>query len=267
MQRRLKWIFLGLGLCLVCWILLPALMGGRQLSFRIKAQHEWIQKAVQELDRAMPATSLQDTNADFAWWNIPRQNSNAIISRREPRCLVFSNGWAAYCLHTIHDDPAVGDTSVLRTSDGDYYLSGCHFCLGLPIMYQVPQPANVQEFLAQYGQAQGWTLFATQAEGTWCVVSCPEGGSKRTRNKRLWVWISSGNGTNRTTLFEQRHTIAGSYISWSARWPSNECCVVDIYDYGRDRSAREYPESLRSNHLASFTYRLDQPTRKFVEQK
>ena len=106
-------------------------------------------------------------------------------------------------------------------SDGNFYLSEAHFCVGIGELLSSegdrdpnsPRPADAQDFLAHYGNFQGWALLASKEELPWCVVSCPDCEATRTQKKLLWVWIASGTGTNQTTLFEKRYKIAGSYIS------------------------------------------------------
>jgi hypothetical protein len=260
LRRYLKWIFLGLGVLFVLLLLMPALRG-RHAGFRVKAQHEWIQKTMQELALEAPPSIGQNGQNDVVWWN-------------SPGYLLFSNGWAAYRLHTIHDGEDVGDTSVLRTSDGNFYLSEAHFCVGIGELLSSeldrdpnsPRPTDVHDFLAHYGNFQGWALLGSKAELPWCVVSCPDREDTHTQKKPLWVWISSGAGTNQTTLFENRYTVAGSYVSWSITWLSSESCVVDIYDYGRNNSPDLYREACRSNHITSLTLRRDGQTGKFTDK-
>ncbi len=68
--------------------------------------------------------------------------------------LVFSNGWASFTSHSSHDSEKIGDVSLLRTSDGDYYISDFHFCLGV-CEFSI-RPKDFSEFLALYGDKHHW---------------------------------------------------------------------------------------------------------------
>jgi len=260
-SRYLKWIISLLGFVFVLMLAMPALLAGRHFSFRLQAQQDWIQKSVQELAMAVPPPVAPIRKPDDTWWNTPGY-------------LLFSNGWAAYTLHTIHNGEAVGDTSVLRTSDGDFYLSETHFCVGIGELLSSesdrdpnsPRPADAQDFFEHYGNFQGWAMLASKDQQPRCVVSCPDRENTRSEKKPLWVWIAGGKGTNQTTLFEKRYSIAGSYVSWSITWFSNECCVVDVYDYGRNNSPRVDREACRSNHITSLSFRRNLQTGKFTER-
>jgi hypothetical protein len=190
-----------------------------------------------------------------------------------PGFLIFSNGWAAYKIHTIHDGEDIGDTTVLRTSEGALYLSHTHFCTGITEMMRPrphsedspASPSDAKDFFEGYGKWQGWNLFSGDNR-LWCVINSQNSENMHGGKKPLRVWISSGDGTNRTTLFDRRYVVAGFYVSCATHWLSNECLALDIYDYGPHNSPRMYPDSLRSNHIASLSFRPDQETGKFTEK-
>jgi len=186
---------------------------------------------------------------------------------------MFSNGWAAYKIHTSHQGEEIGDTTVLRTSEGALYVSHAHFCTGITEWMQPrpnpddphPPPSGAKEFFQHYGQWQGWDLFAPDNR-LWCVINSPGQENNRGRKKPLWVWISSGKGTNRTTLLDRRYVVTGSYISWATHWLSNDCIAVDVFDYGAHRSPAAYPDSLRSNHIMTLSFRRNAQTAEFTEK-
>jgi hypothetical protein len=249
-------------LCVLLLLLLalPAVLG-RRYSFSVTAQREWICEAVQQLAQASPPPAEPEHNEGDAWWKLPGY-------------LLFSNGWATYKINTFHDGNKVGDAAVLRTSDGVFYLTHTHFCTGILELMQPfpgaeesnPRPADATDFFQNYGRLQGWNLFSTDNR-LWCVINCSGEGDMRARKKSFWVWISSGEGSNRTTLLDRRYTVNGAYVSWTSHWLSNDCLAIHLYDYGPYNSPRLYPDSLQSNHIMSLNFGRDKPTGQFVEQK
>ena len=85
--------------------------------------------------------------------------------------------------------------------------------------------------------------------------------------KKLWVSISSGDGTNSAVLFQQRYDLVGSDIEWKTHWVSDEVSVV-FYDWGDGVSNYSNMKHLKaSNHVASLSFRRDPTTGKFIEKK
>jgi len=232
--------------------------------FSAVAQRQWILQAVQELSQMLPPSPALERNTDksgsYTWWS-------------RPDYLIFSNGWAAYKIHTVHDGEKVGDIAVLRASDGALYYSNEHYCVGITewmephpsLEAQSPAPSDLRDFLAHYGERQDWKSFAPDNR-KWCVVnfSHPNGHQGR---KPISVWISRGEGTNRATLLDRRYKVSGSYVSWSTSWPSNDCVVLDIYDHGPGiRPIISYPGTLLSNHLMSLSFHLNNRTGLYEEE-
>jgi hypothetical protein len=190
-----------------------------------------------------------------------------------PDYLIFSNGWAAYRIHTIHDGKDVGDTTVLRTSDGNYYLSHLHFCVGiiedmeasLSLNKSSPPPADAKDFIEHFGKRQEWNLMAKDNR-LWCVINFPREPHYEQGKKTFWVWIVSNEGTNQVTIFDRRYVVTGSYVSWNTHWFTNDSLAIDVYDHGQDVSPRMYPESGQSNLITSLTLFRDRGTGKFTEK-
>ena len=71
-----------------------------------------------------------------------------------------------------------------------------------------------------------------------------------------------------TILFDRQFEVVGSYVDWDARWTSAEECIVDIFDYGRGVSRDDpHRSSAASNHLTTFTLRLNKRTGLYDEVK
>jgi hypothetical protein len=70
--------------------------------------------------------------------------------------LVFSNGWAAFKMHSIHSPGPVGDVAVLLTSDGDICCTFVHLCKGIPTWRGFSRPSSPLEYLESYGANEKW---------------------------------------------------------------------------------------------------------------
>lgn len=259
-MRSIKPITFVFGICAaICLFIIVAPVMFND-SFNVNRQRQWIQNAVAEMaNLPMPTLNTNLIGHEVAW----------IL----PQALVFSNGWAAYKTHTIHEGNDVGDVAVLRTSDGLFYVSHTHFCAGITgLMEPSPydeepcaQPADAGNFLAGVGRFQGWNL-ASQDNRLWCVINLAREPRYSPGKKPFWVWITKGKGTNQVTLVDRRYVVTGNYVSWSTHWLTNDGLVIDVYDYGKDRTPRIYPESVKSNHITSLTFQWDKQTDKFVEK-
>ena len=244
---------------LILALVLLALAAPYRGSFNVAAQRRWIQQTVQELaQKASPPFGLKQCAGDSSentWWRLPGY-------------LIFSNGWAAYKINTIHNSSKVGDVAVLKTSDGAYYYCHSHFCTGISEWmdtgpYSIgPAPADAKDFLTHCGKFQGWNLLSADNR-LWCVINMRSSGN---RDKSLRVWISSGDNTNRTTLFDRRYNVAGEggLVSYHTRWLTNNNLAVDIFDCG------DFYESMnshqqQSNHLKSLTFHKDSRTGRFTD--
>jgi hypothetical protein len=170
-------------------------------------------------------------------------------------------------MHSLHDNDGMDDIALLRTSDGPLYLSRCHLCCGITSELltpegELPQPADARDFVEHRGCRQEWSLYSPEGRLR-CVVRSPH-ATRRKASKGLWVWIGSANGTNETTLFEQRYEVSGSYLSWSTRWVSSDEVTVDVYGNG-PRDNPYWREDTPHRDLATFRFYRDTQSGRFVE--
>jgi len=108
------------------------------------AQAQWLENERQTLvSRGAPAADLVHTFRPGDWAG--------------QGYLIFSNGWASFAFHTFHDSTKIGDVALLRTSEGVFYVSHFHFCVGETEFTSQPQPRDVSQLLEIYGAKQGWT--------------------------------------------------------------------------------------------------------------
>ena len=128
---------------LAVMLVLPAYRAHHRYHGDQKAQAIWLWSSVQELqNRGSPP-------ADFAKGLDP----DVWVSHG---FLVFSNGWASFTFHTIHDSEDIGDIALLRTSDGIFYVSYFHFCVGEAEFSSQRHPKDIAEFLELFGARHGW---------------------------------------------------------------------------------------------------------------
>ena len=195
------------------------------------------------------------TRADQIWHSLPGY-------------LVFSNGWAAYQLHTMHGCDGGGDVALLRTSDGSLYMSHMHFCAGIAEEIQSSpdtntlRPADISDFLIHHAVAQRWRLVAHTNE-LWCVVNAAEEDFRH--DKRLWIWISTADGTNRITLCDQQQKLRSNFASWTPRWISSDTLQIDLFDLGPLPPRSIAPAPAESNFVSSLIYKRDPESGKFKQ--
>jgi hypothetical protein len=123
-----------------------------QETHKAKRQRGWIEQSFQQL-QAQPPPSLillRPTNR-FYWIT--------------GEYLIFSNGWAAYKMHSVHANDGMDDLGLMRSSSGNFYFSHFHFCGGFNSDFRDLQnlaekgcPRDVQDFLKNY--ATSWVPFS-----------------------------------------------------------------------------------------------------------
>ena len=229
-------------------------------SVRVEKERGWIRQAVQRLEQAGPPPKDLGQSPPYAPWVVPGY-------------FVFSNGWAAYDLHSFHASDGMGDIALLRLSDGRLYTSKMHFCGGITDMMQpsgseqLPRPADAKDFFENCGRFQQWNLLSPDGRLS-CAVICPDADRAKKTKKALWVSISAPHGNSETNLFERRYTFSGNYVEWTTRWNSNEDLVIDVFDYVLNPMTHLGPEAeLPTNHLATLSFHRDRRTGRFTDEK
>ncbi|HWI59239.1 MAG TPA: hypothetical protein VNZ22_18575 [Bacillota bacterium] len=232
----------------------------QQEASRIQKGHQWIREAVQQLGKAGPPPPALRSG--------PGSLDGAV-----PGYLVFSNGWAAFRMHSVHDPDGMDDMAVLRFSDGSFHFSKLHFCGAIFAMQHPPdgtgpQPADASDFLQRAAKLQDWNLLSPDGH-VWCVVLSDRTGRWGKFRKALWVWIGSFDGPKETTLFEHRYGVSGSYVSWNIQWASTTALQIHVFNYGNSSPFREYdsPTHVVTNHLLTLHFQQDPQTGKFTQRE
>jgi cytochrome c1 len=136
--------YVGIFLILLVVILAGvSFLSGRHGRVSERAQAQWLASACQTLtSQKPPAAELSHNFLEGSWAG--------------DGYLIFSNGCAACAFHTFHESEKIGDIALLRTSDGVFFTSHFHFCVGELEFLNEPQPRDFPEFLKIYGGKHGW---------------------------------------------------------------------------------------------------------------
>lgn len=118
----------------------------------VLTQEKWIRHAMQQLRQTPPPPAGLASSPGGGEW-------------AGQGYLLFTNGWACFTSHTVHSSGRVGDIGLLRASDGSFYISHFHFCVGLdeysqqvhPPEQRQARPRDIGHFIELYGQTHGWT--------------------------------------------------------------------------------------------------------------
>lgn len=234
--------------------------------YRPAMQKQWISDTIRELEQAKPL-SLSFTNRDgeVIWTT---ENGRSPRSR----FILFTNGWAAYQIHSMHWKGGFA-TAMLRTSDGAYYINQLHFnnifaWIKGPI-FEAP-PGDFQDFLENYGYAQDWVPISLDGR-IFCAVVLLEKSKEphpKFGKKSLAVWVNERRGDGETNLYEGRIRVTGSYVCWKTRWLTNGQIAVDVCEYpGMNYAPDINGAFLRSNYLTTLTLQRDSQTGRFMEVK
>jgi len=106
------------------------------------ARADWLRAAIQEVRAYGPPSAADLEVAARNTW-------------RTSKYLVFSNGWAAFKMHSMHSPGPVGDAAVLVTSNGESFRSFQHLCKGIGWRIQ-SRPGNSDEYMRTYGRDERW---------------------------------------------------------------------------------------------------------------
>ena len=135
-------------------VLLLAVIGAlaflRPPSLQSSARREWKQKSIAEIV-ARVADSSWPTN-EFA--RLKHQSTNepsADASWLSDRIILTRKGeWLAYANSCQKQDGRIPDIFLARGSDGHWYYSTYHFCVGMVVLRMEEQPEDLATFAKTY---------------------------------------------------------------------------------------------------------------------
>jgi hypothetical protein len=129
--------------------------------YNTKAEREWMEAE----ERGTPTQWLQSARQDLQKRGAPSPELIRSIQSGHwagGGYLLFSNGWASFAWHSSHESERyggrIGNIALLRTPEGDFYVSHFHFCLGEAEFQgqNKTQPKDLSQFLEIYGTEQQW---------------------------------------------------------------------------------------------------------------
>jgi len=150
MSRVAKGLLIVAGIC----GLLIALWGWAAIRYnplRSEARRAWKEKAIAEIAARVADPSRLNGELDAL---------RSAQAREEPReegfwisdhLLLMRNGdWLAYASICQKEDRRIRDLFLARGSDGQWYYSTYHFCIGMVVLRMEEQPESLAEFVKAY---------------------------------------------------------------------------------------------------------------------
>ena len=144
-----KWLRIAGAVVLLVAISFAAVVRqGHQL--KSSARRNWKQKSIAEIvarvaDSAWPSNELARLQAS----NI--SNPGAYETWLSDRIVVTRKGeWLAYANICRKEDRSIYDLFLARGSDGRWYYSTYHFCIGMVVLRMDEQPADLAGFTKKY---------------------------------------------------------------------------------------------------------------------
>ena len=146
MKKKLA-IVASVGVALACAGLL-FIQGGDRLH--TKARKEWKEKAIAEIGRRVGDVKwlAAETNTLAAIAAKDSSDSDAWLS--DQLVLMTNREWIAYASECIKQDPRIHDIFIGRGSDGKWYYSTFHFCVGMLELRTGDQPESLAKFAESY---------------------------------------------------------------------------------------------------------------------
>lgn len=138
-----KWLFILLGAGLAIQAVL--VIGARRDPLHTAARREWKQQHLAELaarvaEASWPSNELARMESG--------QEEDRWLSKRIIR--MESGEWLAYASVCAKEPAGIADLFVARGSDGKWYYSTFHFCIGMLNLKIEDQPKNLAEFTSNY---------------------------------------------------------------------------------------------------------------------
>ncbi len=115
-----------------------------------RARREWKEQAITEIaHRVGDSTWIMSETNLLQTRSMPDQtDSEPWLS--EHLILMKSGGWIAYASKCVKEDHRIHDIFIGRASDGKWYYSTYHFCVGMLELKMEEQPDSLAKFIATY---------------------------------------------------------------------------------------------------------------------
>ncbi|MCH7228372.1 hypothetical protein [Haloferula sp. A504] len=94
-------------------------------------------RMIEEIADQLASSAQGSRDEDGSWWN--------------EEIIRFSDGsWIAYRAQCHKADPKVYDLFIGRGSNGRWYYSTYHFCVGMMLLHSTEQPESLDAFVSAY---------------------------------------------------------------------------------------------------------------------
>jgi len=104
--------------------------------------------------RAAAIREIAQWTSEPAWLSRERARLNPPSGERSwmsKHLILFQNGdWVAYSSICHKEDSRYNDFWVGRASDGKWYYTTFHFCVGMMVLWSFDQPKDLPSFLSEY---------------------------------------------------------------------------------------------------------------------
>lgn len=146
-MRRRTWVILALAVAVPAGVALRLL---RNDSLSSAARKAWRDQAV---------ASIAQKAGDAAWVKAETErirSEPSFYDDEKPEwmsrdLMLLSDGsWLVHANICSKEDPKVRDLYLARGSDGRWYFSTMHFCMGMLVAHAQGQPSSIQDFMDAY---------------------------------------------------------------------------------------------------------------------
>ncbi len=124
------------------------MQGGDRL--RTKARKEWKEKAIAEIGHRVDDRQWLAAETNTLAANAAKDASDPDAWLSDHLILMKNGEWIAYASECTKKDPRIHDVFIGRGSDGKWYYSTFHFCIGMLELRMDDQPESHSKFGQSY---------------------------------------------------------------------------------------------------------------------
>jgi len=147
MKAKLKWLLLAgvLGLALLAFAFLRDPMHGR---LHAKARKQWKDAAIANIERRVADVASLERELATIKAGLEANGSDADGWFNKNTLLLKNGDWIAYASQCSKEDGRIHDIFIGRASDGKWYYSTYHFCVGMLVLRMDGRPESLPKFIS-----------------------------------------------------------------------------------------------------------------------
>ena len=115
-----------------------------------KARKEWKEKEVAEIARRTSDAAWLAAETNLLKTNAAPDPSDSAAWLSDRLILMKNGEWMVYASKCSKEDRRIHDIFVGRASDGKWYYSTYHFCVGMVSLKMEDQPDDLSRFIGNY---------------------------------------------------------------------------------------------------------------------